>query len=794
MTDTTHLGLPFIEDSQAQKHVTHNEALRILDAVIQIAVDDMTRTVPPASAAEGQRHVVGSSATGAWAGHDDAIATWQDGAWVFLVPNTGWRLWSGADASIFIFDGGAWQPLAPPANDLSLLGVNTTASTPNLLSVKSNAALLAAISAADGGSGDARMQISKEAAGNTASVFFSDDYSGRAEFGLTGDDHFHLKVSPDGANWQDAFVIDKATANVAFNGFSNAGTTRRQLNAAPIEALGAMNIFPNGGFEGGAEASASAIALTATSALQSVTVVDGVAAAYRGSFVAAVQQVASPFAGGRYALKFTVSSAQASLGADDELSCVLTVPGLHSAKLALGTADAQPQSLGFWFQAHRAGSYSGSIRNGAKTRAYPFSFTVAAADTPQWISLTGIAGDTGGTWTIDASAGLLITICLAAGTSRVGAAATWAGADYSGASGTANGVAATSDVFYIGNVISVPGNELPPSDRAAFTIPPRNGVVRTDAQSLSAAQQAIVRKNLGIGCTPQGRLTLASGVPVMTSSRIGKTTLYYTPTIGSQIPIRDASGVWVAMTFSELSASTTDTTKSPAALTANKVTDWFVWNDDGTLRLSHGDEWASNTSRAAGHGLTLQNGVWINANAITNGPGAGMGTYVGTTCSDGSSQLDFQYGVSGSPPATREYFGVWNAYNRRRVATQYADTTGSYNYSGGPRVANGSIGNQIVFVIGLIEEAIEASYSVYANQAGAPVGAIGIGLNTTSAFSGPVAAAGTIGMMQRGEFVGYPGLGLNTASAVEASGSGQTLTVQSGGPNYTGGLSFKGWF
>lgn len=229
MTDTTHLGLPFIEDSQAQKHVTHNEALRILDAVIQIVVDDMTRTAPPPSPAEGQRHVIASGATGAWAGHAAAIATWQDGAWVFLAPKTGWRLWSVADTSIFIFDGGAWQALAPLANDVGQLGVNTTATTPNLLSVKSNAALIAAITTADGGSGDARLQISKQAAANTASVFFSDNYSGRAEFGLTGDDHFRLKVSPDGASWQDAFVIDKSTGNVGFHGFSDAAAMRSGL-------------------------------------------------------------------------------------------------------------------------------------------------------------------------------------------------------------------------------------------------------------------------------------------------------------------------------------------------------------------------------------------------------------------------------------------------------------------------------------------------------------------------------------------------------------------------------------
>ena len=68
MTDTANLGLPFIEGSQAQKHVTHNEALRILDAAIQIAVLDLTRTSPPSSPADGERHVVASGATGAWAG------------------------------------------------------------------------------------------------------------------------------------------------------------------------------------------------------------------------------------------------------------------------------------------------------------------------------------------------------------------------------------------------------------------------------------------------------------------------------------------------------------------------------------------------------------------------------------------------------------------------------------------------------------------------------------------------------------------------------------------------------
>lgn len=185
--------------------------------------------------------------------------------------------------------------------------------------------------------------------------------------------------------------------------------------------------------------------------------------------------MASPFAGGRYALKFTIGTAESSLGSNDELTIFIPFEGVRVSRLALGAANAASQSLGFWFQAHRTGTYSGSIRNGGKTRSYPFTFTVSAADTPTWVSLSGayaIPGDTSGTWAIDTSVGMYVSVCLAGGSSRVGTANAWAGSDYSGASGTTNGVAATSDVFHISNLISLPGIELPDSTRAAFIMRP----------------------------------------------------------------------------------------------------------------------------------------------------------------------------------------------------------------------------------------------------------------------------------------------------------------------------------
>lgn len=132
MTNTANLGLPFIEGSQAQKHVTHNEALRILDAAIQIAVLDLDRTTPPASPADGERHVVASGATGAWAGQVHAIAAWQDGAWAFLSPHIGWWVWSVADGVMFVFDGSAWRDTRITSLDtLAHVGVNTTADSTN---------------------------------------------------------------------------------------------------------------------------------------------------------------------------------------------------------------------------------------------------------------------------------------------------------------------------------------------------------------------------------------------------------------------------------------------------------------------------------------------------------------------------------------------------------------------------------------------------------------------------------------------------------------------------------------
>ena len=225
MTDTANLGLPCIEGSQAQKHVTHNGALRILDTLVQLAVLDRDLTAPPGSPTEGQRWIVKTGATGAWAGHANAIAAWQDGVWQFSAPQTGWVAFVVDEATLVVWSGSAWGDYFSTVaiQNLSMLGVGTTADTTNRVSAKLNNALWAAKTVAEGGDGNLRTKMSKESTAKTVSLLMQDNYSGRAEIGLTGDDDFHFKVSPDGSTWYEGIKIAAATGAVTFPNTTIAG-------------------------------------------------------------------------------------------------------------------------------------------------------------------------------------------------------------------------------------------------------------------------------------------------------------------------------------------------------------------------------------------------------------------------------------------------------------------------------------------------------------------------------------------------------------------------------------------
>ena len=323
--------------------------------------------------------------------------------------------------------------------------------------------------------------------------------------------------------------------------------------------------------------------------------------------------------------------------------------------------------------------------------------------------------------------------------------------------------ATVSSIAAAGSVATIGGNT------GAFTL----------TEPITNATNAIL---LNATVTPQGRLTLTTGTPVLTSTVSAATTIYYALYSGNLIPIYDGTN-FIPTAFTELSIGTTDTSQNPSAIGASKVNDWFVWNQSGTLLLSHGPDWTNDTSRSAGTALVRVNGVLMNSvtigNGTTTGPAASRGTYIGTTRSDASSKLNYVFGASaaGGTPAL---FGVWNMYNRRAVSTMVQDSTASWTATAPIiRSADNSVGMRISFVQGQQEDEVTASYEVLAGSASVSnTMSAGIGVNSTAAFSGRVgnvSLAAPQNSMAQGEYTGTF-LGFNFLQALEGSASSGTGT------------------
>jgi Protein of unknown function (DUF2793) len=209
MTSTPRLSLPYLQPNQAQKHVTLNDSLSLLDMLVQLSVQALDEASEPTNPAEGDCYILPDDAIGeAWASLPArSVVCFQDGNWVARAPQAGWRAFVEATGALIVFNGTDWrEPVqAVPA---SRFGINAWPDEINRLAVGSAGALFTH----DGD--DHRLAINKAAAADTASVVFQTGFSGRAETGLTGDENWHLKVSPDGAVWHESLMANRETGEV----------------------------------------------------------------------------------------------------------------------------------------------------------------------------------------------------------------------------------------------------------------------------------------------------------------------------------------------------------------------------------------------------------------------------------------------------------------------------------------------------------------------------------------------------------------------------------------------------
>jgi hypothetical protein len=153
-----------------------------------------------------------------------------------------------------------------------------------------------------------------------------------------------------------------------------------------------------------------------------------------------------------FSQKFTVTSADASLAATQDLIVGQYIEGFNTADLVFGSASAATVTLSFWVKSSLTGTFGGALQNSARTRSYPFTYTISSASTWEQKTVT-IAGDTSGTW-IGATngIGLRVYFGLGVGSTYSGTAGAWAATNYYSATGAVSVIGTNSATWAVTGV------------------------------------------------------------------------------------------------------------------------------------------------------------------------------------------------------------------------------------------------------------------------------------------------------------------------------------------------------
>lgn len=310
---------------------------------------------------------------------------------------------------------------------------------------------------------------------------------------------------------------------------------------------------------------------------------------------------------------------------------------------------------------------------------------------------------------------------------------------------------------------------------------------------------------------PQGRLTLTSGVPVLSSDVTSATTIYYTPFVGDICPVYDGTA-FVPVVFAELSLALDGTSSDTGYHQVGKNFDLFVINDSGTPRLATGPAWSSDTSRGTGAGTTeLQrlNGLLTNKNSMTVRFGAasgntltaaaGQATFVGSfrTSGNGSTQVQFGGIAVG---ASAGFIGLCNAYNRRPFRCFSGDSTDTWTYAVAAwRAANNSSGIRCSFLSALGDYDVSAEYAVPADTSATTSGYVGVKLDATTGYDGRSGYVFSVSAGSRAQAVAradyQPSVGWHFVTATENSDGTAQVTFRGDNglaANLQSGLSVVG--
>ena len=294
--------------------------------------------------------------------------------------------------------------------------------------------------------------------------------NGIVESGGNAGSNFQLNRFNDAGTLLDTpFQITRSTGVADF---AVKPTVAGQVWAAPFDALAYNGMQTNGAMSVSQER-AYVTPVSVTTGANTIYVCDGWTLFYSISAGNVFSQV-SQLALSGYGLALVISTTLTpTIAAGDVVGSQQKIEGYRVARLAWGTADAQPVTIGFWSNHVRTGQYSVALRNAPGTQYYVAPYTHAVSNVWQWNTIT-VPGSTAGTWTADNTTSLALTFTAACGATQTAPTANiWAaGSAFYAAPGQINGVAATSDVHRIAGVVILPGTEAPSAARAPLIMRP----------------------------------------------------------------------------------------------------------------------------------------------------------------------------------------------------------------------------------------------------------------------------------------------------------------------------------
>ena len=151
-------------------------------------------------------------------------------------------------------------------------------------------------------------------------------------------------------------------------------------------------------------------------------------------------------------LAATCTTADASISATNRYFLNQNIEGNNSADLQFGTAAAQAVTLSFWVRSSLTGTYCAAVLNGGGTRSYVAEYTISAADTWEYKTIT-IPGDTTGTWSTNETTGITLRFALAGGSTYQTTANAWAAGNFNTTTNQVNWMSSNSSrTFYITGV------------------------------------------------------------------------------------------------------------------------------------------------------------------------------------------------------------------------------------------------------------------------------------------------------------------------------------------------------